>query len=181
MILESKSILLKNGQTAILRSPGAEDAAQMLDYLKATASETYFMLRYPEECTMTEEQEAVFLQNTAESPNGLMILCEIEGKIVGNCSLSFHSFIKTRHRADIAIGILKSHWNLGIGTAMFREMITAAENHRISQLELEVIEGNTRAMALYEKMGFRVFAQRPNSIRLKDGTMLKEFFMVKTL
>ena len=181
MIIDPKSISLKNGETALLRSPIAADAAQMLDYLKTTSSETDFVLRYPEECTMTNEQEVSFLQSMADSPNNLMILCEIDGQIVGNCCLSLHSFIKTRHRADVAIGIVKAHWNKGIGSAMFREMIAFAERHGITQLELEVIEGNDRAMALYQKMGFRVFAERHDSIRLKDGTMLKEFFMIKQL
>lgn len=181
MIFEPKHLTLKNGVDALFRSPVAADAAQMLDYLKTTSAETDFMLRYPEECTMTQEQEVAFLQNIVESPNTVMILCEIGGKIVGNCCLSFHSFLKTGHRADIAIGIVSAHWNLGIGTAMFRQMIDIAEKHGIMQLELEVIEGNSRAISLYEKMGFRIVAEKPDAIRLKDGTMLKEFIMVKRI
>ena len=181
MIFEPKQITLKNGEDALFRSPVAADAAQMLEYLKTTSAETDFVLRYPEECTMTQEQEVTFLQGIVDSPNTVMILCEIDGKIVGNCCLSFHSFLKTRHRAEIAIGIVRSHWNFGIGTAMFREMIDIAQKHGITQLELEVIEGNTRAISLYEKMGFRIVAERPDAIRLKDGTMLKEFIMVKRI
>lgn len=181
MILESKNILLKNGETAILRSPGPEDAAQMLENLKTTAAETDFMLRYPEECTMTTAQEVDFLQGIIASPNQLMILCEINGQIVGNCYLSFQPFIKTRHRGYVAMGIVKAHWNKGIGTAMFRELFDFASKCRITQLELDVIEGNDRAMALYEKMGFRIAAEKPDAIRLKDGTMLSEFFMIKKL
>ena len=181
MILESKKILLKNGETAILCSPGPEDAAQMLENLKTTAAETDFMLRYPEECTMTTAQEVDFLQGIIASPNQLMILCEINGQIVGNCYLSFQPFIKTRHRGYVAMGIVKAHWNNGIGTAMFRELFDFAAKCRITQLELDVIEGNDRAMALYEKMGFRIAAEKPDAIRLKDGTMLSEFFMIKKL
>ena len=49
------------------------------------------------------------------------------------------------------------------------------------QIELEFIEGNTRARALYEKMGFRVCGVRPDAIRLKDGTLLNEYIMIKKL
>ena len=70
---------------------------------------------------------------------------------------------------------------MGIGTALFQEMIQIAKEKDIAQLELTVIEGNERAKALYEKMGFSVVAEHPNAIRLKDGTMLKEFLMIKTL
>ena len=64
---------------------------------------------------------------------------------------------------------------------MFGEMLRLAKEQGIEQLELEVVEGNTRAMALYEKMGFRVVGAKPNAIRLKDGTMRKDFYMVKEL
>jgi len=64
---------------------------------------------------------------------------------------------------------------------MFQEMIALAESWGVQQLELEVIEGNTRAMGLYEKMGFEIVAARPNAIRLENGSLLKEYIMVKTL
>ena len=68
----------------------------------------------------------------------------------------------------------------GIGTRMFEELIRIAEaNKNITQMELDFIEGNTRARALYEKMGFRITGVKPNGIRLKDGTMLNEYMMVR--
>ena len=65
---------------------------------------------------------------------------------------------------------------------MFECMIRAAEEKEgVLQLELEVIEGNDRAMALYKKMGFRKYGVRPDAIRLKDGTMLSETLMLRKL
>ena len=49
------------------------------------------------------------------------------------------------------------------------------------QLELDFIQGNERAKALYEKMGFKVVAVKPNAIRLKDGTLLNEYSMVRSM
>ena len=37
----------------------------------------------------------------------------------------------------------------------------AEENESILQLELDFVEGNTRARALYEKMGFKRVGTRP--------------------
>ena len=48
-------------------------------------------------------------------------------------------------------------------------------------MELDFVEGNTRARALYEKMGFRITGVRPDAIRLRDGTMLNEYSMIKRL
>ena len=181
MLFEQKTICLKNGKECIFRSPSAEDAAGMAEHLKRCAAETPFVLRYPEECVETPEQEASFLTGINESENGMMIVCIVDGGIAGTCQISFHDRIKLRHRAGVAIGIIRKYWNLGIGTAMFREMIGAARKRGVTQLELEFIQGNTRARALYEKMGFQIVSVKPNAIRLKDGTMLKEYFMVKEM
>lgn len=181
MQYETKEITLKNGKNAVFRSPIPEDAPQMLTYLRTTAAESVYLLRYPEECTMTVEQETAFLQRVNESPADVMIVCFVDGVLAGNCQLSMKTRIKTRHRGEVAIAIEQAYWNLGIGTAMFEEMIAIARSHGLTQLELAFIEGNDRAKHLYEKMGFSVVSAMPNAIRLKDGTMLKEFFMVKCL
>ena len=51
----------------------------------------------------------------------------------------------------------------------------------LMQLELEFVEGNERGYALYKKMGFEVIGVRPDAFRLKDGTLLKEYMMIKKL
>lgn len=181
MIFAEKEICLKDGQSAILRSPRLEDAVQMLEYLIVTSGETPYLIRYPEECTETPEQEAAFLQKMIDSPSDMMIVCIVDGKIAGNCRLSLHKKIKTRHRADVAIALTREFWRLGIGTAMFQEMICRAKELGISQLELEVIDGNERAIALYRKMGFEIVATKPGAIRLKDGTLLDEHIMMKNI
>ena len=178
MIFNTKTITLKDGRTAILRAPRPEDAAPMVQYLKDTAAETEFILRYPEEVTMTAEQEAAFFERLAASPCDMMIVCEVDGCIAGNCQINFGNRIKTRHRSTVAIGLTKKYWNLGIGTAMFGEMIAAARAHEGTRhIDLEFIEGNSRARALYEKMGFTIIGVKPDAIMLRDGTLRNEYLM----
>lgn len=181
MFFGSKSIILKNNAAAILRNPEKADAKEMNKFLKNCFSETNFLMRYPEEWTQTEKGEADFIESSNASEYNMMIVCIIDGQIAGNCTLMFNQGIKTRHRASVAIGILKKYWGLGIGSAMFSEMISIAKERGILQIELDYIEGNNRACSLYEKMGFVHTGEKPNAIRLKDGTMLKEFSMVKEL
>lgn len=177
MIYEPKNITLKDGQLALFRSPTAQDAADMLTCLWRTSSETDFVLRYPEECGFTMEQEQKLLESVLASEYQVMITCFVNGRAVGNCTLMLQGRIKTRHRGSVAIAVLKEYWGLGIGTAMFREMTAIAKEHGVSMLDLDFIEGNSRARALYEKMGFRIVAVKPDSIRLKDGTRLAEYYM----
>ena len=179
MRFPEKEILLKDGRVAVFRAPSPADAAEMVEYMRKTAGETNFLLRTPEEITMTASEEEIFLRRIVESAYDCMIVCTVDGKLAGNCQISRHNKLKNNHRAAVMIALLKEFWGLGIGTAMFQEMITLAENWGLMQLELEVIEGNSRAMGLYEKMGFYTVGATPNAIRLPDGTMLKEFVMVR--
>ena len=181
MYFEPKTITLKDGTEAILREPRREDAQAMLDFLYAISTETDFTLYYPEECTLTLEQEEQFIQSKLESANNVMLVCEVNGEFAGNCDLAFYTKMKIRHRAAVSIALLQKFWGMGIGTAMFREMIELAKARGTTQLELEYIDGNERGRALYEKMGFELTGRRPNACRQQDGTYRDECIMVKKL
>ena len=183
MIFEAKQITLKDGRTAILKTPCIEDAEKMLNYIKKSCGETDFLARYPEEWDgMTVENEERWVSNARSSPSTLAIACYIDGEIAGNCTINFRGGMKTSHRANIGIAILKDYWNLGIGSAMFTELIAAAESRPETEIvELEFVEGNDRAKALYEKYGFKIVGERPDAFKLKDGRLLKEYFMQKKI
>ncbi len=174
---------LKDGRDALLRSPCEEDAEQMLRFIIQASAETEYLMRYPEEfADFTPEREKAFLSEACLSPNTAMLVCTVGGKIAGNCQISFSSGLKERHRASVAIALLREFWGLGIGTRMFEEMLRiAGERGGIRQLELDFIEGNSRARGLYEKMGFRITGVKPDAIRLKDGTFLNVYMMQKRL
>lgn len=181
MISEEKRIALKDGTEAVLRSPRMEDAQALLDYVKGTAGETEFVIKYPEECMMTLEQEKKFISSIVDSATNIMILCEVDGRLAGNCQLQLGNRIKTRHSGRIAVALYREFWGRGIGTVLFEEMISIAKQHGLIQLELEFIEGNERGRALYEKMGFSIVAVRPDAYMLRDGTLKKEYIMMKKL
>ena len=183
MIFEDKQIPLKDGKTAIFKTPCIEDAEKMLNYIKKACGETDYLARYPEEWnSVSVESEEKWVKNLRESQSALAITCYIDSEIVGNCEINFRGGIKTSHRATVAIAILEEYWNLGIGSAMFAALIAAAKARpEIEIIELEFVEGNDRAKALYEKFGFRIVGERPNAFKLKDGRLLKEYFMQKDL
>ena len=179
MIFKAKEITLKDGRTAILKSPEEGDGAKFLDYIKAACKETDFLLRTPEEWEgVTVDSEERWIQRGRESESTLMIACYVDSEVVGNCEIGFRGGRKEGHRSTIAIAVLEAYWGLGIGSAMMKELISAArlrDGCRI--VELEFIEGNDRARGLYEKFGFKVIAERPNAFKQRDGSMAKEFMM----
>ena len=183
MIFEAIEYTLKDGRKLVLRPPQESDAAEMLDFRRKSLGESDFLMSYPEEIeSHTVESQLAFINRMIDSPKDKMFTAIVDGKIAGTGQVSFNTRIKTKHRASIGIALLKEYWGLGIGSAIFTEIIkSATEYGGITQLELEVVEGNHRAIALYKKFGFETVAEIPDAIRLKDGTMLKYFTMMKKL
>ena len=183
MIIEAFDYILKDGRRAVIRSPKEEDIPGLLDYLYVSAQETVFVLRYPEECgKYTPEAEKALFERVNAADNEAMLICLVEGKVAGNCQIVWTKGLKTRHRATVAIALLQEFWGQGIGTRLLEELIRIAKaNENILQVELDFIEGNARARALYEKLGFRICGVKPDAIRLKDGTLLNEYSMILKL
>ena len=183
MIFEAKTIELKNGQKAIFKTPEIEDGKMLLDCIRTTSGETPFLSRSAEDwANATVESEEKWIQANRESERDYVITCYIDGIAVGSCEISFSGGSKTSHRAGLGISIIKKYWNLGIGSAMFRELMQLAEDHEGTEIvELEFVEGNTRAQALYEKFGFKIVSTKPNAFKCKDGTYQNLCYMQKYL
>ena len=182
MIFKETEFELKDGRKALLRNPSEEDAETLLQFIIKASGETDFLMTYPEDySTFTIEQEKSFIKEN-DNQNVLMLTCFVDGTIAGNCQISFRTGRKVEHKGSVAIAILQEYWNLGIGTRMFEEMIRAARERKVvRQIELDFTEGNARARALYEKMGFRITGVKPDSIRLRDGSFVNEYMMAKKL
>ena len=183
MIFEEKKIVLKNGVEAILKTPEIEDSEMLLNSIKTSSGETEFLSRTIEDWeTVTVESEEKFINNVRESRNTLFIACYADGVIAGNCDITFKTGSKTSHIATVGIALQKKYWNIGIGSAMFKELMKAAEEHKGTEIvDLEMIEGNNRAKALYEKFGFQIKSVKPNFFKLKDGTHQNLVYMQKYL
>ncbi len=124
MKFENKTVIIKDGRECILKPTTAEYSQEMIDYLKLTATETPFLLRYPDEVTYSLEQEKEILTRLYEDPKSVMMLAVVDGKVAGNSSISGIGF-KRRilHRCSLAIALKMEFWGLGIGRAMSRQRL----------------------------------------------------------
>lgn len=183
MIFEGKEIQLKDGRKAILKTPEISDAAELVDLMATVSGETKFLVRYKEEWeSVTAEGEAEWVRGVRESKNSFVLICRVNNEIAGICDVTFKNGMKTCHRASVGIALRQKYWNLGLGSAMFRELINAAtERGGIDFMELEFTKGNERAKALYEKFGFKIVSEKPNVYKLKDGTYQSIVYMQKYL
>ena len=134
----------------------------MLDIFNLTHAQTDYLLSYPDETTMTAEQEAQFLKEKEESKKEIEILAIIDGIVVGSAGLGcVRKNEKVKHRAEFGISVDKACWGLGIGRALMEACIECARDAGFVQMELEVVAENKKALALYESVGFEEYGRNP--------------------
>ena len=180
MEYSGRTITLRDGRACLLRSPGPDDGKAMLDYLRRTAKETPYLIRYPDEIDVTLKEERPFLKQALEDPRRLMISAFVGGQVAGNAALAPVSpYRKFRHRAQLGVAVRKSCWGQGLGRALIEALCAAAPDMGYDQIELEVSSANRRAVELYERLGFEIWGERPRAFRYDSGATSSELLMVR--
>lgn len=178
MNYKEKQIFLTDNIPCTLGSPKEEDAEEMLLYFKLASEESNFMINYPEEITMTVDEEKEFLKKSLESETDIRIAAFIGEKIVGSATIySYSSQMKMKHRACFGIAIREKFQGKGLGNILTKEAITMAKQLGYEQVELGVFADNHKARSLYRKYGFEEWGCVKNAFRLKDGTYRDEITM----
>lgn len=173
---------LKDSKHLIVRVPEVSDAQGLIDYMKDVDCETRFLAREPGEFDFTVEQEEVFIRSLADDKNRQLLIAEVEGQIVANCSVGIvMNNRRYLHRAALGISVRQAFWNMGIGKIMMKECIEWCRNHEVEQLELEVVTQNFRAISMYKSLGFEVYGTKKNALKYRDEAYADEYYMIKFL
>lgn len=166
-----EKITLKNGKECILRNATSQDARAIKAHRILVAGETDYMLRYPDELTMTEEEEAEILKKKEESDNEMMLIAEFDGELAANAGIyPIGRFDRVKHKADFGVSVKKAYWGMGLGTIMLERMISIAREAGYEKLNLEVIAGNDSAVRIYEKYGFKRYGTEEKGFRYRNHT-----------
>lgn len=182
MIYEPMRITDKTGQEIILRSAEISDAENLIRFLKITASETPYLIREPDEIALTLEQEQDFIRKMRNADREGMLVAELDGRHLGNCSLmSMGDYKRYRHRCSIAIALYQEYCGRGIGKMMLETILKIAKENGYEQAELEVVADNKQAIALYKKLGFEQHGYFPNNMRYENGSYADAYWMMKKL
>ena len=161
-----KTIRLKDGRSCELRSAGAEDAAGVLENFNLTHEQTDYLTSLPGEAAFTIENEAEFLRLRAESADEAEIVAELDGRIIAGAGIHrIGRYEKLRHRAGFGISVERAYWGLGIGHALTEACVACAKAAHYTQLELEAVAENERALSLYRSVGFVEYGRNPRGFR----------------
>ena len=162
----AETVLLQGGVELLVRNAVASDARAVRDIMQRTHAETDYLLSYPDEQSVDDEQEARSLEETEHSSNEVELVAVLGGRIVGSAGITaVGGRRKVVHRARFGISILKEYWGMGIGRVLMEASINCARQAGYTQLELEVVADNQRAVSLYRRAGFEEYGRNPRGYR----------------
>ena len=132
-----------------------EDAALLLDFMKAVAGDTdNLAFTVPEAEALDEGSERLFITEARKSQS-VFAAALTDGIISGTCEIRISTgHARTRHRGDLAIAVRKEYWGTGIAQHLLEFAISEARERGVRKISLAVRSDNARAKAFYERNGF---------------------------
>lgn len=97
------------------------------------------------------------------------------GRLVGVAGLAFETREKARHKAKLfGMYVPPAERGQGPGRRLVDRVLAEAAFHAgIRVIQLSVTHGNTAAVALYERCGFRQFGLEPMAVTVASGFVAK--------
>ena len=138
------------------------------------------MMYEPGERDSPVQDLAAELASLARSANSVVLLAERGDQLIGYVQLTGGTLRRSRATAYLVIGVRAHAAGLGIGTGLLQHAKEWATAHGLHRLELTVMAHNTRAVRLYERMGFSVEGRRSECL-LVDGQFVDELTMAVIL
>lgn len=168
--MQSMQTQLKDGQIALIREAVPDDAAVLLRYLDEVTGETDFLSMRPGDFDWPEEKERRFIEDHCRADNKLLLVAEIKGRIAGLLGYTGDDRKRLLHTGEFGITISRTHWGIGLGTALIQHMIAWAKASRVvRKIGMRVRTDNERALSLYDRFGF-----------VREGTITRYFAVAGT-
>lgn len=109
---------------------------------------------------------------------GKFIVIEANGKVVGHALLDPLKLAVTSHAFELTIAVHEGFQGMGLGTELLSHLIHwARSNPKVERVELRVRASNTRAIALYKKLGFIEEGRLIKRLKIGPGSYLDDIAM----
>ncbi len=87
-----------------------------------------------------------------------------DGKLIGFVTIIFAKFKKLRGNAYLTISVQSAHQGKGVGRLLMETGEKYAKEKNARRMELDVFAKNTRAISLYERLGYEKEGRRRNAV-----------------
>ena len=146
-----------DGSPIRIRHARVSDARTLLAYLKRVGGQTDNLTFGAEGIGLTEIEEHAFLADLLTRDNSFAIVAEWNGHLVAMLTFVGGTRERLRHGGEMGISIDRTCWGIGLGRRMIQLLLEWAPTTGIvRKINLIVRADNTRAIGLYESLGFKI-------------------------
>ena len=147
-------VTLKDGRQAILRFLRTDDAELLGEFFESVPLEDFRFF-----CPHRLDREnAERLARAADAPNRVTLVAECDGRIVGYAYFQWKDSLSEASHFGICVG--RATQGTGLGKALMVRINEIAAKVGPPLMRLTVQTANPGAVALYEKMGFRIVREQ---------------------
>lgn len=171
MQLPAISVPGPEGRSIELRSPQRDDAGIMLAFLRELLHESADHLNAPANSYdgASVEHQAEDIERLGACERDFFLSAFDDGRVVGNLLFNATDVPVSRHCGQLALGVLQSHQGMGLASALLGRCIDEATRLGIWNIRFTVRTYNQRAIALYERHGFRRVGRLEGVARIGDA------------
>ncbi len=157
---------LKDNATVLIREATTHEADELRCVVKEYVEESEFIPYAENEYQLSLEDETKWIESFHQVPNSLLLLALVDGKIVGNITLTGNKRKQLQHTAIVGLGMLKPFRGKGLGRLLFEAAIGwAKDDSGLESLTLELNEANEVGRKLYESLGFIQVGRLPRNVK----------------
>ncbi|WP_405173173.1 GNAT family N-acetyltransferase [Paenibacillus sp. FSL H8-0260] len=166
-----------NGIQYSIRSAASHDAKVLSELRVRIDGETENLDREPGEAFIDEKGFEQLIQADSEKNNNLFLVAVVDNQIVAFSRCEGYPLKRFAHKVEFGVCVLQDYWGYGIGKNLLAESIAWADTNGIQKITLNVLETNTNAIKLYQKLGFEIEAILKKDKLLSDGKLYNTIMM----
>jgi RimJ/RimL family protein N-acetyltransferase len=164
-----------DGRRWTLRPARPTDAGALSRLFAAVRAEGRWLVT--PQSALSEPSEAFFIGEMIRAGDGLVLVAEADGDVVGNVLVSLDRNVASAHIGTLSICVADGWRDVGIGSALVRSAVDWARQRGLLKVALGVFPDNERAIAVYERAAFVREGLRRRQYRGPGNTFRDELLM----
>lgn len=159
----------KKGNEVVIRTLQTEDLENLLKFANDLVAEDTFVMLSGSKLTQAEEQK--YLKDSIEKikqDKKIHLIALVNGVFAGSAEVRRQERRKS-HVGEIGIALIPEYRGEGIGTELLETLVDEAKQLKLRLVYMHCFETNTRALHVYEKIGFKKSGIVPGMLSYRNN------------
>ena len=170
----ANTIQIKDGTKIVIRPLSKQDGPELLKFFTAMPEDDRLFLKDDVAKKEVIDRWITDLDFDKVFP----IIAEKDSAIVGDATLHFNRYRWQLHMAEIRCVVDRKYQQKGLGTALMRELVSAAQARDVSKIRANMMDIQKSAQKAFQRLGFQKEAELKDFLIDKDGKKHNLILMV---